>query len=260
MRKKLNLQLTAVALFCAVEIFSVIGHCTTYSVVPSDLKNSELGSVIDVLGYSTCTKYLSNPYPLGGFSGVEVGIETELIDISGLSQYGAGDVTQSSFQYTKISVGKGLFNNVDAFLQFVPFSSGSTIEAYGASLKWTFYEASYVPLTVSFIGSYDSSNIQDIYITEHYSGDVMFGFNVKHFAIYFGGGTISGRHSFSINTLDMSDAANVAAVNSDNFIVMTGTQGHSFLGAHYEISNIFLAAEVDRYENSVYSAKLGARF
>jgi hypothetical protein len=212
------------------------------------------------LGYSTATKYLSNPYPLGGFSGVEVGIDTEYIDISDLAHFGASDVTNSSFQFTKVSVGKGLFNNVDVFLQFVPFSSGSTIESYGATLKWTFYEASYLPLTASAILGYDSSNLQDVYINEHYSGDLMIGFNVKKLALYFGGGSMSGRHAFSKNTLDMTDATNVASLNSEGFIVKNGSQDHSFVGVHYEISNFFVAAEVDRYHNAVYSAKLGARF
>ena len=222
--------------------------------IPTSLTQSELDDVARILGFNTSTKFLSNPYPLGGYTGLEVGISHEIINIEELSLLGAQTSPQSEFRYNRISVGKGLFNNFDAFIHFVPYSESNQVSEYGTLLKWSFYEASYLPFSVSSIFHLNTINIEDSYVNQSVGGDLMFGVNVNRFALYFGGGYVRSRSQFTSSILDGS-----VSTSSDNTYKETFTSSHSFVGVHFDIMKMFLAGQIDKYEDPVYSVKLGYR-
>jgi hypothetical protein len=228
--------------------------------IPTTLSRTDLDEVVQILGLNTGTKFLSNPHPLGGYSGFEVGLSTEFVNTTDLSQLGAGTNKQTSFQYNRISFGKGLYNNTDLFLQFIPFSSSNEISEYGGLFKWNFYQARYLPFSLSFLSHYSTINIQDSFINESLGYDILGGINLSAFALYIGGGEQKARSTFTKNVLDITDPNIASGLNSTNTFVTRTTQIHSFVGIHINVSNVFLAAQIDRYEQPVYSAKLGLRF
>ncbi|MCB0350163.1 MAG: hypothetical protein KDD38_03205 [Bdellovibrionales bacterium] len=228
--------------------------------IPANLSRPDLDEVVQILGFNTGTKFLSNPYPLGGYSGFEVGLSTEFVNSTDLSRLGAGTPKQSSFQYNRISFGKGLYNNTDLFLQFIPFSSSNEISEYGGLFKWNFYQARYLPFSISFLGHYSTINIQDSFINESLGYDLLGGINLSSFALYFGAGEQKARSTFARNVLDTGDPNISSGMNSTGTFVTRATQIHSFVGLHVNVANVFLAAQIDRYEQPVYSAKLGLRF
>ncbi len=251
--------LNIAALFClhlSLLFFSATSNAFN---LPSNLKHSELNSISNILGFSTGSKFLSNPYPLGGYSGFEVGFDTEIINTADLSSLGDGTSNQSSLQVNRLSVGKGLYGNFDIFMSFIPIAGTDQISSFGGNLKWTFYEAHFLPLTVSSNFQYDFINFHDDFMSENYGFDILVGLNVQKVALYFGGGTISGHHIFSKSILDTTDPANASAL-SNGSVIKDDHQIHSLIGVHSEFARFFVAAEIDRYASPVYSAKLGMRF
>ena len=227
--------------------------------------NSDLNEVTQTLGYETSTKFLSDPYPLGGYSGLEVGVATEFINATDLSRLGTGNGNETNFEFTGVSIGKGLFDNLDVFVDFVPFSNANDISKYGAMVKWTFFEAQGLPLSTSILAHFDTINIDDEFNNQTLGDDLMEGINLQKFAIYFGGGILYGTSKFMYNILDLSDPANSAAVPSanpsdpDGYLTQKSQRDHTFIGVEVNFHPIFLAAQIDNYAQTVYSFKIGYR-
>jgi hypothetical protein len=222
--------------------------------IPANLLESELDDVTRILGFNTSTKFLSNPYPLGGYTGLEVGVSLEIINIEELSLLGAQTNPQSEFRFNRISVGKGLFNNLDGYIHFVPYSKSNQVSEYGGLMKWTFFEATYLPFSISSLLHLNTINIEDSFVNQSVGGDFMFGVNVKRFALYFGGGYVRSRSLFTSNILDGSVPLTPEQTYKDTF-----TSSHSFVGVHIKIWQLFLAGQIDKYQDPVYSVKLGYR-
>jgi hypothetical protein len=226
--------------------------------IPSSLSRTDLDDVTQILGHSTATKFLSNPYSLGGYSGFEVGVTTEFVDTTDLSNLGSGTEKDSSFQYNRISIGKGLFGDGDVFIHFIPFSSSNEVSEYGGLFKWNFYQAKFLPLSLSAVGHYNSINVDDSFVNEIFGWSLMGGITLRQFSLYWGTGSQRARSTFSSQVLDLTDP-NIT-LNSTNTFITRSSQSHSYVGAQIEISSLFLAAQIDRYQEPVYSAKIGVRF
>lgn len=46
---------------------------------------------------------------------------------------------------TRLTVGKGLYNDVDVFFSFIPPTGGTRVSDYGAAARWSFYQAQIPP-------------------------------------------------------------------------------------------------------------------
>lgn len=233
-------------LLSAILLFSSAGSAFE---IPK-LNREDLVPVIEMLGFGTADRYLSNPFPLGGYTGVEIGYSYEVIDVQDLAFLGAGTVDQKDdLAFSRLTVAKGLFNDIDASIHFTPFSQSIRILEYGAGLKWNFYQAKFVPFSLSALVNYSTASIEDVYTNESIGVDLMGGINVDSFALYFGGGQVTARSDFAPAIL------NFAATSASESAQTT----HSFVGVHFEISSFFVAAQIDRYVDPVYSLKVGYR-
>lgn len=235
--------------FLFIFIITIAGSFSYAFTIPK-LNRQDLVPAIQILGFGTADRFLSNPLPLGGYTGFEVGYTYEIIDVQDIAFLGVGTTDQKDdLAFSRLTVAKGLFNNVDASFQFTPFTQSVRISEYGAGLKWNFYQATFVPFSLSALANYSSANIEDLYSNESIVLDLMGGVNVDSFALYFGGGKIDARSKFASAILNYTaDSARESAKSS-----------HSFLGVHFEVSTFFVAAEIDRYVDPVYSLKLGYR-
>ncbi|OFZ17867.1 MAG: hypothetical protein A2Z20_05825 [Bdellovibrionales bacterium RBG_16_40_8] len=223
--------------------------------IPKNLNYPDLTEVIQILGHSTSSKFLSDPFPLGGYYGFEIGVSIEVINTTNLSHLGAGTNKQSSFQYNRLAIGKGLYNNIDAFIHFVPLSNSNEVSAYGGLLKWNFYQAPFYPFSLSVIGHINTMDIKDSFINETMGWDILGGINLSTFSLYFGGGNQRTRSTFSKSILDSA-----ISLNSTGTIIVRESQIHSFAGLNINFSSFFVATQIDRYEQPVYGAKIGLRY
>src|SRR5580692_1102541 len=93
--------------------------------IPSGLLQPDRQQIVRTLGFDTATKMLDNPYPLGGFSGFEVGLSMEYIDIRDIRTLGCAPGSagcrntsisdETELRYSRLTIGKGLYDDVDVF-------------------------------------------------------------------------------------------------------------------------------------------------
>ena len=240
--------------------------CTTLAFQLPLFDKADLKEATQTLGYGTSARFLSNPFPLGGYSGFEVGYTYETVDIQDLYFLSANTTSdEDRLNFSRLSIGKGLFGDVDFFIHFSPFSRDPSINEYGASLKWNFYQARFIPFSLSILTHFNTINIQDDYTNENVGTDLIAGINVENFALYFGGGIISASSTYSKSTLNACTAVGVPAGCDDSFGLnpvearQREKDSHSLVGVHFNFLNFFVAAQIDRYTSPVYSLKLGYR-
>lgn len=221
--------------------------------IPRQLSSVERRKALEILGYSSAFKVLGNPYPLGGFSGIEIGYSTEVISTGELASLGSKPKSQSETSFSTLTMGKGLYNNLDVFLQFSPFSQEESISSFGGQVRWGFYQAEYLPAHLSAIIYANTTNFDDKIIADSQGADLVAGFSVKDLTLYTGVGM-----NRTIGTFLGGTQESVTADGQDAKEDMSTT--HYLAGINIKFSRVFLAMQLDRYTQSTYSAKLGLRF
>ena len=220
--------------------------------MPRNLSKADREESLRVLGFGTSTKILSDPFPLGGYSGLEFGVSISDVPVEQLKslgdKVGSG---QSDISYSGFSIGKGLYNNIDVFLNVTPYFQSSQISQFGGQLRWSFYQAETLPLSVSVVGHASSSNIGN-QISERTIGfDLIGGLNVNSVALYSGIGRITSSGEFMGGGRGLTDSGFEESESVTGF--------HYLLGVNVRLTDFFISAEMDQYTQSIFSAKLGLR-
>lgn len=244
--------------------------------IPTGLDESDRREIIRTLGLNAATKMLDNPYPLGGYSGFEFGVSAEFIDIRDIRRLGCAPGTtgcrntgysdETSWRFSRFSIGKGLFEDVDLFFNFIAPLGAVNVSDYGGALRWSVYQARFLPINVALIGHFDQLNYRDAFTNQNLGAEVMVGVNVDNFALYFGGGMIQATGTFvggctstSSNTCTV-DPNDTSVDPNSKTVTNKLTSTHTVVGLNINYDDLFCAAEVDRYQDAVYSLKLGVRF
>jgi hypothetical protein len=220
--------------------------------IPTALTAVDRQNVLEILGYGSAPKLLGNPYTLGGYSGVEIGVTTEIIPTSDISRLGNKSVQQGETGYNLITLGKGIYKNIDTLLQFGLLGNGESISNFGAQARWSFLQAEYLPAFLTAVISANSVNFQNLVSTSTQSADLVLGVSVDDVTLFLGGGVVKTQGTFTGGVGGVTDTGDTTKEN------LFG--GHYVAGLNLQFSKIFLAMEIDRYTQSTYSAKLGTRF
>ncbi len=234
-------------------------------VIPKDLDRSDRDQVIRLLGLSTSTKLLTNPFPLGGYSGFEVGVSLELIDIRDLAELGVTSTDgDRELRFPRLTIGKGLYNNLDLFLNFAPQTAGSELTSFGGALRYSFYEAQFLPVNVSLNINADHVNVNDQFESTTLGAQLVAGLYIDQFSLYMGVGQLRSSGTFIAgNFADEDVTVNITDpdVNQASKTVdQTVNQIHTMAGVTVHLDDFFVAAQIDRYPDPVYSGRLGMRF
>lgn len=244
--------------------------------IPKGLTASDRREVVRTLGLNSANKVLSNPYPLGGYSGFEVGYSVEFVNVRDMRRLGCqpgspgcGNTSYSDeteWRYSRLTIGKGLYNDVDVFFSFIPPTGGTRVSDYGAAARWSFYQAQFLPINVAALVHFNQLNFNDTFMNRNLGAELMVGVNVDNFAVYFGGGILQAQGTFIASnggicgedcTVDGTDSE---VDRGSNTVTDEVQETHSVVGLSMHYENLFAAAEVDRYRDAVYSMKLGLRF
>ncbi|UYL10016.1 hypothetical protein B9G69_005425 [Bdellovibrio sp. SKB1291214] len=231
-------------------LFCVCAHAKTE--LPRNLSDMDQIRTLEILGYGTASKVLGDPYPLGGYSGVELGVSTQFIPVSDLSNLGNKTEDNGELSYYTLTLGKGLYYNIDAFVYFTPSLQSEEMQNFGGQLRWGFYEASFFPISFSALLYAGGANFQNLVNITTTGWDVIGTVNMENVAVYFGAGRVRAQGNFiggpgGITASGQTEAHDIS-------------ENHTFFGVNVEISKAFIALEVDRYTDSVYGGKLGYRF
>ena len=227
--------------------------------LPKGLDHESRIEVVRLVGLGTSSKILSNPFPLGGFSGLEVGVSLELVNVADLSRLGEGtSKDEREFRYPRISFGKGLYKDVDIFFHFVPFSEDSKMSEYGGLVRWSFYQTRFLPINLSLLLHGSILNMNDSLVTQTLGSELITGISVNNFSLYFGGGFLSSSAEFTAQGPDG------IVIDSDlpgrrGTIEEIVRESHNFVGITLHLFDLFVAAQIDRYREPVFSLKLGLR-
>ena len=220
---------------------------STAFVLPSNLDRDGKSLVVDALGFGTLAKVNSNPHPLGGSTGVELGLSQESISSSKLGTIGEDPGASSDyFNSSYITFGKGFYNNWDVFLGFAPFGQQIQSQLYGGLLRWCFWNKPLYRFSLTFHGS--GTNIQNKFFSEGSGMDLVSAVTWRNFDFYLGAGpaTVSARFSPTI------------LVSTENLYSSSSTV-RTFTGITYEWGKYFIATEYHRVRESTYALKLGFR-
>ncbi len=243
--------------------------------IPKGLTDTDRREIVRTLGLNSAPKALSNPYPLGGYSGFELGISLEVINIRDIRRLGCEPGTagcpndkysdETEWRVPRLTIGKGLYNDIDFFFSFVPPTSGTRVSDYGGQARWSFFQAQFLPVNLSAVAFFNQMNFNDLFMNRNVGADLIAGVNVNNFALYFGGGWLEGTGTFIAGTTNGCEDCTVNPADPDvHSLTATVEQRvetfHTVVGFSLHYQNLFAAAQVDRYRDAVYSMKMGLRF
>lgn len=245
--------------------------------IPKGLTASDRREVVRTLGLNSAPKALSNPYPLGGYSGFEVGYSLEFVNVRDIRRIGCEPGTpgcsnttysnETEWRYSRLTIGKGIYNDIDLFFSFMPPAGNVRASDYGGQIRWSFYQAAFLPVNLSLVGYFNSLNFNDTFMNRNLGAELMAGVNVNNFALYFGGGLVEARGTFvgtdssgTCNEDCTVDPGDEALNDTSRTVSDKVSETHTFVGFSLHYQNLFAAAQVDRYRDAVYSMKVGLRF
>jgi len=243
--------------------------------IPKGLSSSDRKEVVRTLGLNSANKVLSNPYPLGGYSGFEVGYSVEFVNVRDMRRLGCAPGSpgcantslsdETEWRYSRLTVGKGLYSDVDVFFSFIPPTDEVTVSDYGAAARWSFYQARFLPINLAALVHFNQLNFNDTFMNRNLGAELMVGVNVDNFAVYFGGGLVEAQGTFIASSVGCREDCTVDGGDSDvdrstNTVTDTVQETHTVVGLSMHFENLFAAAQVDRYRDAVYSMKIGLRF
>ncbi len=221
--------------------------------LPKDLTHSDRLKILEIVGFGASSKVLSDPYPLGGYAGLEVGYALENLPAEDIGRLGQGlPAPQQDITLSKITIGKGLYNNLDFFIQFTPYLHSDEVSQYGGIIRWGFYQGSDKPISLSALVHANTVNFSNQLTTHAYGVDLIGGVTVDSLAVFAGLGAIEARGTFMGGSSGVTDSG---------FVEREFTSGlHTVVGADIRIKKAFVSLQIDRYKLPVFSGKIGYRF
>lgn len=218
--------------------------------IPGQLSGSDRTRSLEILGLNTSTKHLSQAYPFGGYSGFEISLAVEAIDTSELSSLGDGMSSTQNLYLPTLTIGKGLYNDIEFFFHFLPTADGTS--KYGGSLRWSFLKLLYLPINFSIVAQAGSANFKNQLVTRNIGSDLLIGVSLGELSFFTGGGYVNSRGTFFGGT------GGITASNATEDLKIDST--HFVMGATYNFNPFFIGLSIDRYTDVVYSFKSGFFF
>jgi hypothetical protein len=242
-------------------LFVLCAHAERY--VPRLMNSNDRKIALEILGFGSASKILSNPYALGGHEGLDFGVSTEYIPVQDLSSLGDKSTRNRELNFYTLSISKGLFYNVDTTIQFTPAFQKEDVSSYGAQLRWGFYEFPFMPGGLSAVLHGSATNYGSFLDTRTTGTDLVATVVVENVALYFGFGEARSIGTFS-GGLVTAGKTESATDNCDPTSCKAGNEdikeNHTVFGINLAFSTFYASFEIDRYFLSTYSAKLGYRF
>jgi len=221
--------------------------------LPAGMNKNERLEALRIIGLGTASKILSDPYPLGGYTGFEAGYSLETFPADNLARLGRGITPpQQSTSLSRITIGKGLYNNVDVFIQFTPYMRQDEIAQFGGILRWGFYQAPFLPLSLSVLAHLNNSNIGALLSTQTRGLDFVGGVDSGNISVFAGAGLAESTGTFIGGPSSLTDTRYSETEYVSHF--------HTVIGTTLKFSNVFVSLQIDRYYLPVYSGKLGIHF
>lgn len=236
---------------CSLFLLLIVVQLQAFQ-LSSGLDKADRNSILDRIGFSSSTKFLSDPYPLGGYNGVELSLSIESISADELSELGDSTGSDGKLQYPVISFAKGIYNNIDLHAHMNPYGGSIGMSSYGLLVRWGVYESEKVPLSLSLVTHANFSNLNNQMTVKTTGVDIMTGLSLVDSSFYLGLGTLNADATFMGGTSGLNSSGKE---ESESATVL-----HSYFGYIKHFRPLFIALELNKYESNLFSAKVGTRF
>lgn len=218
--------------------------------LPAGLSSSDRREVVRTLGFGTSFRPITEPYPLGGYQGFDLGVSYESIPTGHIASYGTAVETaqDSNLVLSRVTIGKGLFNKIDIYLSVLPIRQATTVSGYGGLVRWNFFEAPLLPLTLSAVVHASTQNIDNQVSTQSQGVDLLGGLTFDLMSVYLGVGHLTALGEFTPSSVG-------GAVESERVSII-----RTYLGATVRWGVFFLGAQVDQTNLPMWGLRGGVRF
>lgn len=223
-------------------------------------------SLLQVLGFGSVFKVLSDPYPLGGYSGLEVGLTQEVIATTKIESLGNRAPRQNDLALTSLSLSKGLYNNLDVGIQVVLPRQTEEVSGWGAMFRMGVFESGVRPLNVSVLLHGNSVNFQDRLLTNTQGLLTLAAYNVEELTLYTGFGFVRSQGNFLGGVNGLTDEVESLAGTDSSGRAFRKTMkeslsdNHLIAGAHFKMDRFFVALQIDRIVQTSFGIKMGLRY
>lgn len=238
--------------FSILVVTLITASCLAASELPKNLNAVERETALGVLGFGSASKLLSSPYPLGGYDGIEVGLSSEYIPMSDVASLGAKSTSRSDLNYLNLSLGKGLFYNLDILVNFITPVQEESLAGFGGQLRWGFYETKFMPAALSLVVHGSAVNFSNLVGAQTTGVDLIGSVNMRDVSLFFGVGQARSVGTFIGGTEGLTDTGNTESADM--------VTQHTVFGISIKMSRAFVALEIDRYMQSTYAGRVGFRF
>lgn len=237
-------------IFVSIVFFANLGHASIQ--IPTEMNSLDRQAALRILGLGTGYKTIGDPYPLGGYMGFEVGVSYELLSTAQIAKLGSGTGIQGDTSYVNFTLGKGLFYDVDFYLNFAPLGQAEKFSSFGGALRWGVLELQAVPVHFSLQAAANSASFQNKVNTTTQTFDLIGGWNFQDVVMYGGIGFIRSAGLFIGGVSGVTD--------SNETMTESVSETHSFGGLSVNYDTYFFALQVDRASQTAYALKLGVRY
>jgi hypothetical protein len=239
-----------IRILAVISIFLSVCAARAAISIPTGLSDAEQHLVLQILGFGTAFRPVDNPYPLGGYSGFEAGISLEDVPTADIGYFGSGGgkTVDRTMVFPRLTIGKGIYDSFDLFFSFLPYNENTGVGTYGGALRWTFFQATFVPASFSLLVSANNTNVNNLFISQTEGADIISGVDVDPFSFYLGAGTLFGQGQFDASLTTQGNRTDIS-----------GRSFHTILGVNFAVNEVFSALEIDTYSATTVSFKLGLR-
>lgn len=242
------MQIFLVASFLILISLSSLGA----SGLPRNLNTADQETALGILGFGSASKLLSSPYPLGGYDGVEVGFSSEYIPLADVASLGSKSNSRSDLNYLNLSLGKGLFYNIDVLVNFITPAQEESVSGFGGQVRWGFYETKFMPAALSLVVHGSAVNFDNVLGAQTTGVDLIGSVNMRDVSLFFGAGQARSVGTFVGGTGGITDSGNTETADA--------MAQHTVFGISIKMSKVYVALEIDRYVQSTYAGRVGLRF
>ena len=216
---------------------------------PTALDATDRQEMAQLLGFSSAMKLVSDPYPLGGYEGLQLGLVGESIPVGEFRNWGDGSGQSSNLSFASFQIAKGIYKNWDGFVNFALQLGGSTVSSYGAMLRWTFFESQRIPLSMA-VNLHGSNNNFANLITGDSAGVLLdIGLYFEKFSSYLAVGRMTANYQFD------------ASLNRDPVAAFgSASDVHLRIGGVYHLRPFFIGLEWNRHLIQHLSLQIGLRY
>lgn len=215
----------------------------------SGLNSAQRNDTLEVLGFGTQFKNLFRPSPLGSNSGFQVSLSAEMISTSNISEFIVEETNRDSVLYPKIYIGKGIYERLDAFFHFTPFTQTLGFSEYGGFVRYHLTQPGRGPVFTSLVIHGNTGNFNNQLNINNTGANISMGLQFQHFSLSGVVGFVRSEGRFVGGAQGVTDT-----LNTEN---NSKSSEHVGLGAHYSWKTVVASVSLDHYTAPVISLKLG---